>query len=93
VAASLAVDEETLLTVAASFDNEAGRVPSQVFLDLEGCGSASVASAAENFNMWGKVAAQVAAGRLRAVATEARSTAATFAAKDTELAAGAAGGN
>ncbi|MCU1406042.1 MAG: hypothetical protein JWQ43_2345 [Glaciihabitans sp.] len=91
MADTLQVNADALRTAAQTFSTQADAVPTQVALDMGNCGSSSVAAAAENFNMWARVAGQIAAAKLRDVALGASSTATNFDGVDTDLAGNIAG--
>jgi len=86
VTSSLHIDAEVLNGVAASFSTQANAMPMQTALDLEGCGSSTVAAAAESFNMWARASAQIVQSRLLTASTDASNAAGTFGQTDDDLA-------
>lgn len=83
---TLQVNADVLRSAAQAFASQGDAMPAAAALDLGDSGSGSVAAAAENFNMWGVLAGQIAAIKLREIATGASDTATNFDGVDSDLA-------
>lgn len=85
------VDVPTLRSAAAGMRGAADLVPRALPVDAGGCGSAAVIAAAESFNMWAKVNAQVLEGKLRGSASDANVAATAWEQAELEIAQNAQG--
>lgn len=88
---SLEIDVEALRGAATGMRGAADLVPLNLPIDASGCGSAQVIAAAEDFNMWAKVSAQILIGKLESSGGSADLAATAFETAESELAAAAGG--
>ncbi|WP_309617515.1 type VII secretion target [Salinibacterium sp.] len=89
---SLQVDVAALRAAANSLRGAADSVPVGTAADASGSGSAAVAAAVENVNMWARLSGQILAGKLRSGADTADLAATTFERTDAAMASALAGG-
>lgn len=88
---SLKIDGETIRATASSLVDAGGQVPTMTPLDLSGCGSATVASAAANFNARSKKFVALLALQLADVGGDAQRAADSWDAQEAALATSAGG--
>jgi hypothetical protein len=88
VSSTLNIDVHAIRATAAALRSAAAEIPLGSPLDLSACGSSVVAAAAENFNMWARFTAEIAADKVNGAATSAEDAATAFAQTDSNIAAG-----
>jgi hypothetical protein len=84
----LSVSAETLRAAASSLTGLVGSVPQHSIVDLSGCGSASVARAAADFDLWVAITGRIASERFQGLSAHATLAADAIDELDEQLAAG-----
>jgi hypothetical protein len=87
---SLDIDTTVLRGIANSVRSIADTVPKAPVIDLAASGSASVASAAESFNLWAVLTGTLLAGKLDSLAGKADAAALAYEVQEQEAADAAA---
>lgn len=85
---ALNIDSAQLRTTASTVGGIVGELPQHSLVDLNGCGSAQVAQAASQFDLWVVLTGRIDTERVEALRDDANAVADEIDRIDAELAAG-----